>query len=301
MEWVLYIIKSIYSYKKFPQKIYQIIPPCYTFTMYKEFYSLKENPFNITADPEYFFSSSRHGEAFSHLTYGIRERKGILTVTGEIGTGKTTLCRTLLSRLDLSTKTALILNPNFSDLQLLQLILADLGITSAAKNKFALINALNEFLLKETSQGNNVVLIIDEAQNLRVKQLEQIRLLSNLETEKEKLLQIILVGQPELNEKLKLSDLRQLNQRVSIRFHMTPLNREELSGYINHRLKVAGSNAPTPQFTPEAIDIIYEHSHGTPRMVNILCDRALLAGYTAETFTINHNIVTKCIKEVVLQ
>jgi len=270
--------------------------------MYKEFYSFKENPFNITADPEFFFSSSKHCEAFSHLTYGIKERKGILIVTGEIGTGKTTLCRTLLNRLDSSTKTALILNPSFSDLQLLQLVLADLGITSTAKNKFALINALNEFLLKETSQGNNVVLIIDEAQNLRVKQLEQIRLLSNLETAKEKLLQIILLGQPELNEKLKLSDLRQLNQRVSIRFHMTSLNRNELEGYINHRLKIASmDNSISPQCTSEAMDMVYEHSNGIPRMINILCDRALLSGYTNETFIINNKIINKCIQEVVLQ
>jgi len=272
--------------------------------MYKSFYNLKENPFNITSDPEYFFSSNRHCEAFSHLTYGIQERKGILVVTGEIGTGKTTLCRTLLNRLDANIKTALILNPSFSDLQLLQLILTDLGIQATARNKFALIDALNAFLIKESSQGNNVVLIIDEAQNLRVKQLEQIRLLSNLETEKEKLLQIILVGQPELNEKLKLSELRQLNQRVTIRYHIMPLSRSELKDYIHHRIQIAltqkSSNHPI-HFTEESLNIIYEQSNGTPRMVNILCDRALLAGYTEETHTINKHILHKCTEEVILQ
>ena len=269
--------------------------------MYKDFYSLKENPFNITADPEYFFSSTKHQEAFAHLHYGIQERKGILIMTGEIGTGKTTLCRTLLNQLDANIKTALILNPSFSDLQLLQMILEDFNIKPKAKNKFAMINALNEFLLKETSEGNNVVLIIDEAQNLRVKQLEQIRLLSNLETTKEKLLQILLIGQPELNEKLKLLELRQLNQRVSVRFHMTPLTRNELNDYIHHRLNVAYLNKNNLTFTPEAIDTIYENSKGTPRMVNILCDRALLAGYTEGTFNITTHIIKKCIKEVVLQ
>ncbi|VAX37816.1 General secretion pathway protein A [hydrothermal vent metagenome] len=271
--------------------------------MYEKFYALKENPFNITSDPEYFFSSTRHCEAFSNLTYGIENRKGILVVSGEIGTGKTTLCRMLLSKLDHRTKTAFILNPSFSNLQLLQLILKDLGIQSKACNKFDLINALNEFLLNETRLGNNVVLIIDEAQNLHVKQLEQIRLLSNLETVKEKLLQIILVGQPELNDKLKLTDLRQLNQRVTVRYHISPLERHELSGYIQHRIAIASfdSQNPKPQFTQKAIETIYEHSGGTPRMVNILCDRSLLAGYTDDVYTITEKILYRCIQEVVLQ
>ncbi len=272
--------------------------------MYKEFYQLKEDPFNITADPDFFFSSARHAEAFSHLTYGIKQRKGILVVTGEIGTGKTTLCRTLLNRLDENIKTALILNPTFSDLQLLQLILKDLGIKAPLKNKFALIDALNEFLLNETNLGHNVVMIIDEAQNLGVKQLEQIRLLSNLETEKQKLLQIILVGQPELLDKLKLVSLRQLNQRIAVRYHILPLDRSELQQYIQHRLKIAQvSNKSNRhlQFTDDAVEAIYALSNGTPRMVNILCDRALLAGFVQETWTIDKNIVYKCAQEVVHQ
>ena len=271
--------------------------------MYKKFYNLTEDPFNITADPDFFFSSSRHSEAFSHLSYGIKQRKGIIVVTGEIGTGKTTLCRTLLRRLDEKTKSALILNPSFSDLQLLRLIVKDLGIETTAKNKYDLVNALNSFLFQEANRGHNVILIIDEAQNLGIKQLEQIRLLSNLETEKEKLLQIILVGQPELLDKLRLDALRQLNQRVTVRYHILPLDREELESYINHRLKVASAENEKNKihFTKEAVDVIYENSKGTPRMINILCDRALLAGFIAETYKIDEHIIHKCLQEVVYQ
>jgi len=265
--------------------------------MYKEFYGLKENPFNVTSDPAFFFSSTRHSEAFSHLIYGVKERKGILVITGEIGTGKTTLCRTLLNRLDNTTKTAFILNPNFSELQLLQLIIKDLGIAPTYKNKASLVSSLNQFLLEETGQGHNVVLIIDEAQNLKEGQLEQIRLLSNLETEKEKLLQIILVGQPELGDKLKLSSLRQLNQRVTVRYHILPLAKSELEDYISHRLRVAGSSNKLT-FTKEAIEEIYLYSGGTPRLINIICDRALLAGFVMETFTIDYGVIKKCIEEV---
>lgn len=267
--------------------------------MYNNFYQFKESPFNVTADPDFFFSSSRHNEAFSHLLYGINHRKGILVITGEIGTGKTTLCRTLLNRLDKNTKTALILNPNFSEVQLLHLIIKDLGIHGRFKNKFELINGLNQFLLEQTNSGHNVVLILDEAQNLNVKQLEQIRLLSNLETEKEKLFQIILVGQPELMEKLKLPELRQLNQRISVRFHILPLERSEMRGYIDHRLKIAAmENTPKVQFTDKAVDIIYEQTQGIPRMVNIFCDRALLGGFVAETFAIDEGLLENCIREV---
>ena len=265
--------------------------------MYKKFYSLKENPFNVTSDPAFFFSSSRHGEAFSHLVYGINQRKGILVITGEIGTGKTTLCRTLLNRLDNATKTAFILNPNFSDLQLLQLITKDLGLTAKARNKADLVGALNDFLLSETSKGHNVVLIVDESQNLKERQLEQIRLLSNLETEKEKLLQIILVGQPELNDKLKLNSLRQLNQRVTVRYHILPLAKSELKKYIYHRLKIAGADSKIV-FTDPAVEEIYLYSGGTPRLINIICDRALLAGFVSETFTIDDAIIKKCIEEI---
>ncbi|NOR65247.1 MAG: AAA family ATPase [Candidatus Scalindua sp.] len=272
--------------------------------MYEEFYHFKENPFNVTSDPVFFFLSSCHSQAFSHLTYGIEHRKGILLITGEVGTGKTTLCRTLLDKYrnhkEYNVKTALILNPSFLDQQLLQLILRDFGIPGDFKNKFDLVNALNKFLLEETGKGNNIVLIIDEAQNLGVEELEQIRLLSNLETEKEKLLQIILIGQPELCEKLELTSLRQLNQRITVRYHLLPLKREEIEKYINHRLRIASSKRSdnSVRFTNNAIDAIYESCKGTPRMVNIICERALLAGYTLETFIIDTKIINRCIKEV---
>jgi len=264
--------------------------------MYKDFYKLNELPFNTTSDPDFFFPSSRHEEAFSHLIYGINSRRGIVVVTGEIGTGKTTLCRTMLNRLDKSVKTALILNPNFSDLQLLQMIINDLGISYVKKTKLDLVGAISLFLIEESAQGNNVVVIIDECQSLNVRQLEQIRLLSNLETEKEKLLQIVLVGQPELGEKLKNPALRQLTQRVSVHYHMLPLQKEEVAQYINHRLKVAKADLNL-HFTPQAIESIYTVSQGTPRVINILCDRALLAGFVKNTFTIDHFIIQECAKE----
>src|ERR1700689_1322494 len=267
--------------------------------MYKDFYKFKESPFSTTSDPDFFFPSSRHEEAFSHLAYGINSRRGIVVITGEIGTGKTTLCRTLLNRLDKSVKTALILNPNFSDLQLLQMIINDLGISYVKKTKLDLVGAISLFLIDETAQGNNVVVIIDECQSLNVRQLEQIRLLSNLETEKEKLLQIILVGQPELSEKLKNPALRQLTQRVTVRYHILPLQKDEIERYINHRLKIAGAD-PRLQFTPQAIKTVYEFSNGTPRVINIICDRALLAGFARETFTIDHSLVQESAKETIL-
>ncbi len=269
--------------------------------MYNEYFELDESPFNITADPEFFFSSTQHSEAFSHLLYGIKERKGILLVTGEIGTGKTTLCRTLLNNLDEKTKTAFILNPNFSDLQLLKIILHDFGIHGTFKNKTDCIEALNKFLIEETSQNHNVAIIIDEAQNLGVKQLEQVRLLSNLETEKDKLLQIVLTGQPELDEKLKLPELRQLDQRIAVRFTLSPLKSNEVEEYVNHRIQVAyqsKNSKNAPHFTPEAISALYEFSKGTPRMVNILCDRALLAAYIEETNKITEEIINQCAAEI---
>ncbi|MFT5388267.1 MAG: general secretion pathway protein A, partial [Candidatus Omnitrophota bacterium] len=231
-----------------------------------------------------------------------KERKGILVVTGEVGTGKTTLCRTLLNQLSSSVKTAFILNPNFSDLQLLKIILKDLDIQGNHKNKNDCIAALNKFLIEESSKGNNVAIIIDEAQNLGVKQLEQVRLLSNLETEKDKLLQIILIGQPELDAKLKLPQLRQLNQRVTVRFTLQPLKEGELKEYINHRIDIAcgfDKVSIKPNFTDDAVHEIYEHSKGTPRMVNILCDRALLAGFIDETNKINQAIIRKCAEEII--
>ncbi len=266
--------------------------------MYKQFYGFKENAFNITSDPEFYFESSSHKEAYSHLLYGITSRKGIICLTGEVGTGKTTLCRILLNTINERIRTAFILNPDFSQLQLLQLITKDLGIP-VKSNKLDLINALNEFLIDQTQQGHNVAVIIDESQNLNTLQLEQIRLLSNLETEKQKLLQIILVGQPELLGKLQKPSLRQLNSRIGVRFHIQPLEKEETRTYIQHRLNIAGAPKKL-KFTNEAVAAIHHSSKGTPRLINILCEHALLAGFVNETYTIDDSIIRAAAKEALL-
>lgn len=264
--------------------------------MYKNFYGFKENAFNITSDPAFYFESTCHKEAYSHLLYGIKHRKGIICLTGEVGTGKTILCRILLNKIDDKIKTAFILNPSFSQIQLLQLITKDLGITCRKTSKLDLINGLNDFLIAQTAQGHNVAIIIDEAQNLNTMQLEQIRLLSNLETEKDKLLQIILVGQPELLDKLKKPALRQVNSRIGVRYHIQPLAANEVRDYILHRIKVAGGPA-TLHFTDGAIKSILVHSNGTPRVINILCEHALLAGFVNETYLIDEEIIKACVTE----
>lgn len=265
--------------------------------MYRRFFNIKEKPFNVTSDPSYLFLSRRHKEAFSYLIYGIEERKGFLEITGEIGTGKTTLCRALLNKLDGNTKTAFVLNPDLSQLQLLQVIMEDFGLQVEKKSKMHIFKQLNTFLLEQLSRGNNVVLIIDEAQNLKPSVLEQIRLLSNLETEKEKLFQIVLVGQPELRHKLNTPQLRQLRQRITVRYHILPLDKDEIKDYIHHRLSVAGSTGDII-FEDKAVDLIYGYSGGIPRLINIVCDKALLLGFVLETKKINLDIIVKSINEI---
>jgi len=265
--------------------------------MYCQFYGLKERPFNVTSDPAFFFLSHHHREALSHLMYGISQRKGIIAITGEIGTGKTTLCRFFLNQLGENIRTAFILNPHFSETQLLEAIANDFGLKPAGNSRLSLIKGLNKFLLHESSSGNNVVLIIDEAQNLKPQVLEQVRLLSNLETDKEKLLQVVLVGQPELNQRLNLYELRQLRQRIMVRYHMMPLEPDEIRVYINHRLHVAGLTKHI-EFTNDAVKAVSEFSLGTPRLINMLCDRALLAGFVSETNTIDLNTIKKCVEEL---
>ena len=265
--------------------------------MYEYFFGLRERPFNVTADPAFLFLSRRHKEAFSHLIYGIKERKGFLEITGEIGAGKTTLCKALLNCLDQNTKTALILNPTLSRFELLKTIIRDLGIGAKKKSGSSLIAELNKFLIEQLSYGNNVVLIIDEAQNLSPSLLEQVRLLSNLETEKEKLLQIILVGQPELRDKLRSPGLTQLRQRISVRYHILPLEEDEVQAYIRHRLTVAGENNSV-YFSPGANAEIYQYTKGVPRIINIICDKSLLAAYVKETRTIDAALIRQAIQEL---
>lgn len=265
--------------------------------MYCKFYGLKEKPFSVTADPSFFFASPKHKEALYHLSYGVNQKKGIIVITGEIGTGKTTLCKFFLNQLKGDVKTALILNPYLPQIQLLEAIVKDFGIAPKDKSKLSLIWDLNKFLLRQADDGNNVVLIIDEAQNLKPLQLEQIRLLSNLETEKDKLIQIILVGQPELNKRLELYELRQLQQRIMVRYHITPLQRDDVKEYIRHRLYVAGAQEKI-KFIDEAIDLIADFSQGIPRLINAVADRALLAGFVMETNTLDMDIVQRCISEL---
>lgn len=264
--------------------------------MYCKFYGLKEKPFNVTSDPAFFFFSSKHKEALSHLLYGVNERKGIIVLTGEIGTGKTTLTRFFINQLEKNVKTAFILNPYLSDTELLDAILNDFGLVPKEKTRLGFIWELNRFLLNESEAGNNVVLIIDEAQNLPVGMLEQVRLLSNLETEKSKLLQIVLVGQPELNDKLNLHELRQIRQRIMVKYHINPLGDNEIKDYIYHRLSAAGAGKEI-EFCDDAIKEIMDFSVGTPRLINMLCDRALLAGFTNDVKKINAGIMKKCIEE----
>jgi general secretion pathway protein A len=265
--------------------------------MYEAFYGLNEKPFNLTPDPRFLYLSSKHKEAFAHLLYGIRNRCGFVMVSGEIGTGKTTICRSLLKQLDPDTEVAFIFNPKLSPIELLQTINADFGIASKAETIRGLIDEMNAHLLDRAGKGKNCVLIIDEAQNLGTETLEQIRLLSNLETETEKLLQIVLIGQPELAEKLELAELRQLNQRITARYHLGTLNGEETLHYIAFRLRVAGGRKKV-KFARSAVRTVHLISGGTPRVINALCDRALLIGYTKETRNISPAIVRKAAVEI---
>ena len=260
--------------------------------MYQEFYGLKEKPFALTPDPQFLYLSEGHRTALDSLLYGIEQREGFIVITGDIGTGKTTICRAVLEKLEKKVKTAVIFNSFLTEGKLLESILQDFGSPSKGRTKYDRINALNQFLLQLSSHGENAVLIIDEAQNLSIPVLEQIRMLSNLETEKEKLLQIILFGQLELDQKLRSKELKQLNQRISIRHHLMPLTPTEMESYIRQRLMVAGSRGSIT-FSKSALNEIYKFSKGTPRLVNLLCDRALLGGFVEQNFYIDKETIQK--------
>jgi general secretion pathway protein A len=277
--------------------------------MYEDYYGFTEKPFSLTPDPKYLFKSASHASAFELLQYAVRRREGFVVITGDIGTGKTTLCRALLDQIDRKTFTALVLNPFLSEEDLLRLILQEFGVVSrdeikrgrlAGVTKQELIETLNEFLLSLQGIGAQALLIIDEAQNLPLQVLEQIRILSNLETAKEKLLQIVLVGQSNLKDLLKREELRQLDQRVSIRYDLKPLTREETSAYIQHRLSVAGGGAAV-SFVPKALGRVHQFTSGIPRLINLLCDRALLTAYSSHTNRVAADVVESAAASLELQ
>jgi general secretion pathway protein A len=295
--------------------------------MYEDFYRFKEKPFNLTPDPRFLYLSKQHQGALDHMVYGIRQREGFIAVVGDVGMGKTTLCRCLLDRLEDKFKVALILNPMISDMDLLRTCVHDLGVkpawlkTAVANevgaeadvatitkepvdvdwihdaSKKELIDSLNAFLLEQYDAGGSTVLIIDEAQNLSPEVMEQLRMLSNLETEKAKLLQIIFVGQLEFNQKLQRPELKQLNQRISIRYEITPLSKTETIKYINHRILVAGA-ASRIAFTHFAMNEIFAYSNGCPRLINLVCDRALLAGFNAQVDTLERSHINLGIRSL---
>ena len=265
--------------------------------LYLSYYNLREAPFNITPDPRFLFFSTKHQEAFNHLLFGIHQRKGFIELTGEVGAGKTTVCRKLLEELGPNYKTALILNPCLNMDQLLQSVLMELDVQVYGLDRVFYLHALNEFVLYQANQGNDVVLIIDEAQDLSDEMLEQVRLLSNLETDHQKLIQIILMGQPELRDKLAQPALRQLRQRITVRYHLGPLDVSETAYYINHRLTLAGANGK-PRFDEAAIKLVHKYSGGVPRLINAVCDKALLAGFVTQADTLNKKIIKLAIEEL---
>jgi general secretion pathway protein A len=265
--------------------------------MYTAFYGLREKPFTLLPDPRYLFLADSHREALAHLLYGIDQAEGFICITGEVGTGKTTLCRTLLDRLGGETEVAFLFNPSQSGIELLQDIHAEFGLEAIGRSRSDLTAELNQFLFYKKSDQRRVLLIIDEAQNLSESTLEQVRLLSNLETQSSKLIQILLLGQPELDRKLDSSELRQLRQRISVRWQLHPLTPKETRAYVRHRMHVA-AGAERDVFTDAALREIHRRTGGVPRLVNVLCDRALLAGYVARASRIGPAIVRQAAKEI---
>ncbi|MBN1276776.1 MAG: AAA family ATPase [Deltaproteobacteria bacterium] len=267
--------------------------------MYTSFFGLKEDPFNLSPDPRYLFLSPYHKEALDHMLYGINERKGFIAITGGIGTGKTTVCRTLLNQLHDSTKSALIFSAFLSDIELLKAINREFGIETEkeAETRQDYIDSLNNFLIDTYKNGGNSVLLIDEAQNLSQPALEQVRMLSNLETEKEKLIQIVLVGQTELADMLSSPSMRQLNERITVRYNLRPLNLENMRGYVEHRLVVAGGHGNI-KFTGGALRRIYSFSLGNPRRINAVCDRALLIAFAKGKYMISAGMIGQAIRDL---
>lgn len=265
--------------------------------MYLEFYELRVPPFELTPNPRLLFHSAKHREAINHLLYGIRERKGFVQLTGEIGAGKTTLCRALLEQLDAHFATALLLTPVLDANELMKAIAIEFGLNVKGLDRLETMAAIKDFFIQQAQQGKDCVLIIDEAQNFSDDLLEQVRQLSNVETDDKKLLQIVLIGQPELRQRLNNPRLRQLRQRITVRYHLKPLDRFETSQYIQHRLQLAGANGK-PGFTQPALWRVFHYSNGVPRLINAVCDKALLAGFVQQSSRINFSMVGRAIREL---
>jgi len=260
--------------------------------MYKGFYNLQRNPFEITPDPSFLFPTKRHNEALASLYYGVTAHRGFVVLTGEVGTGKTLILRSLLGLLQRrDVAFALIFNPTLTPLEFMRYIALDFGLPVAGKAKDELIHVLNGFLLQRHQKGLTTILVVDEAHHLSAEVLEEIRLLTNLETSQQKLLQIVLAGQPELDQKLDSHELRQLKQRIALRCHLDPLGMNETREYMARRLQIAGAPAAGQIFSEPAIEAVFRHSRGIPRLVNTICENALLSGYARQAATITPDII----------
>ena len=266
--------------------------------MYEDFYGFKELPFNVTPDPRFLYRSASHRDALAYITYGVFQRKGFVAVTGEVGVGKTTVVGAFIDLFQPSLEVAFVFSTKFPFDQLLYLICTDFGFNVEGKNKAQMLLALNDFLIKQNENNRNAVLIIDEAHNLSPDVLEELRMLSNLETRDRKLLQIMLVGQPELEAILNMNEMRQLRQRIPGICRIEMLNRQDVENYMRYRLKIAGGSNGGVHFTADSFDEIYHYSGGIPRLINILCDRALLIGYVSNTRAIDGRIVREGIRDL---
>ncbi len=262
--------------------------------MYKHFYNLQRNPFEITPDPSFLFPTKKHNEALASLYYGVKRRKGFVVLTGEVGTGKTVLVRCLVQILQRTNVAfAYVFNPRFSPMEFLQYVAGDFRLPTAGKNKSDLLLELSRYASARHQKGLTTVLVVDEAHHLSTDVLEEVRLLTNIETSQEKLLQVLLVGQPELDDKLDAIDLRQLKQRVALRSHLGALNLDETQGYIHRRLQLAGNSNPAQLFPFDTVREVHRHAHGIPRLINTLCENALIHGYAKQTQSVTPEIVAE--------